>query len=102
MKGCMLDMYVAPNPSYKEDEIIIRLPQQLRKLRFTVGMNQEQTALALSINRSTYAYYETGRTRPPLESLVKIARYYHVSLEYLLGVEHIVRATDKLCSVRFL
>ena len=41
----------------------------------------------LNIDRSTYAYYETGKTRPDVTSLMLLAKIYGVSLDELLGDE---------------
>lgn len=68
------------------DTISIRLPEQLRKLRKRRGYSQEEIATLLFIHRSTYSYYETGQTQPTLEILAALAQFYHVSLEYLLGL----------------
>lgn len=74
-------------PSRYGDRITIRLPERMRKLRRGNGYTQAEIAAALSIHRSTYAYYEIGKTRPTLEMLTLLARFYDVSLEFLLGVE---------------
>lgn len=68
-------------------EVTIRLPERMRKLRRGNGYTQAEIAASLSIHRSTYAYYEIGKTRPTLEMLALLARFYDVPLEYLLGVE---------------
>ena len=63
------------------------LPKRLKQLRGFHMLTQNEIAPVLHINRSTYAYYETGRTRPELETLVKLARFYSVSVDFLLGVD---------------
>ena len=54
---------------------------QLRKLS---GMTQEQLAEKLSVSRQTISKWESGGTSPDLESVVKISRIFHVSLDDLL------------------
>ena len=49
-----------------------------------MGLLKEQVADALNIERSTYTYYETGKTHPDLNAIVKIAKIYSVTLDYLL------------------
>ena len=39
----------------------------------------------LGIAQTTYAGYETGRYEPDLETLTKIADYYKISIDYLIG-----------------
>ena len=59
---------------------------KLRALRQKNGWTQKQMAEMLHINRSTYAYYETGATQPDLDMLCRIARLFDVSLDDLLGL----------------
>lgn len=58
---------------------------RLKALRKRHGLSQSQVA-ALRIDRSTYAYYELGRTPLPAEKLVFLALYYRVSSDFLLGL----------------
>ena len=39
-----------------------------------------------SVLAQTYSDYELGKTRIPLESIIKLAKYYDVSLDYICGV----------------
>lgn len=59
----------------------------LKKFRENSGYTQQQMADALSIDRSTYAYYETGKTCPSIETIMKIKNILNVSLEDLLESE---------------
>ena len=59
---------------------------RLKALRKRRGLSQSQVAAALRIDRSTYAYYELGRTPLPAEKLVFLALYYRVSSDFLLGL----------------
>ncbi len=43
------------------------------------------TAAALGIKESTYATYERGAHEPSLATLLRIAKYFHVSLDYLVA-----------------
>ena len=63
----------------------IRLPEQLRSLRGYNAVRQKDVAAALHIDRSTYAYYETGATQPSLSILVKLALLYDVTTDFLLS-----------------
>lgn len=58
---------------------------RLRLLRKVCSMTQKQVAQSLSIDRSTYAYYETDKTKPDYETLLRIAQIFNVSIDYLLG-----------------
>jgi transcriptional regulator with XRE-family HTH domain len=57
----------------------------LRKLRKKTIYTQEEIAEKLGLLRSTYAKYETGENEPDFKTLVKIAEYYEISTDELLG-----------------
>ncbi|KAA6451000.1 helix-turn-helix domain-containing protein [Bacillus swezeyi] len=67
------------------------LGERLKYLRSKHRPRLSQQALSdkLGLNRATYARYETGDNEPDYETLIKIADYYDVSLDYL------VRGEDK-------
>jgi transcriptional regulator with XRE-family HTH domain len=58
---------------------------RLRKLRKQQDLTQEQVAKNLNIVRSTYAYYETGKTCPDFNTVVRLARLFNVTTDYLLN-----------------
>jgi len=59
----------------------------LRKLRKENGLTQQQVADFLHLDRSTYAYYESGRTKINIDILIRLARFFQVSLASLVGEE---------------
>lgn len=60
---------------------------RLKAVRNFYGITQEEACVGMEICRSTYAYYELGRTEPSLATLRKIAVFYGVSADYLLGLK---------------
>ena len=56
-----------------------------KELRISRGMTQIETAEKLGISRSTIGMYETGAREPDFETLEKIADFFHVNVDYLLG-----------------
>lgn len=60
------------------------LSDNLRKLRNSLGLTQEQVSTDLKMNRATYAHYETGRREPDIEMLKLLSKYYKVTTDYLL------------------
>jgi len=50
----------------------------LRQCRENAGLTQKQVADALSVERSTYAYYETGSTHPSGSMIIKLARIFNI------------------------
>lgn len=60
---------------------------RLRDLREDRDKTQEQIAELLECNRQVYARYERGLREIPVSMLIALARYYGVSLDYLVGLE---------------
>lgn len=59
--------------------------KNLKKLRLERGLTQKQLADALGIDRTAVAKYETGKNGATSEMLEKIADYFAVSSDYVLG-----------------
>ena len=50
-------------------------------------ITQEQIAKYLNMTQSTYQHYENERAEPNIDTLCKLADYYNVTLDYLVGRE---------------
>ena len=59
--------------------------QRLEDLRVDADKTQQEIADVLHCKREVYRRYEKGVREFPLELIVKLADYYHVSTDYLLG-----------------
>lgn len=51
------------------------------------GLTQKQVADALDIHSVTYLHYEKDQREPPLELVVRLAAFFDVTTDWLLGVE---------------
>lgn len=60
--------------------------ERLRQLRKEKGVEQKVVAKAIGVTVNAYAHYEQGIREPSYDILVKIAKYFDVSTDYLLGV----------------
>lgn len=60
---------------------------KLKELRLNSGLTQQQLAARLGITKSVVSYYELQERYPSPEVLKKIASVFHVSTDYLLGIE---------------
>lgn len=69
----------------QEQETKKILAGRLQELRIKSETPQIAVACALGVARSTYACYESGKNEPDLHTLIKIADFFHVSLDYLVG-----------------
>ena len=58
---------------------------ELKKYREKKGVLQSEVAKAIGINNSTYAYYERGEHSPSPDMLCKLADFFDVSVDELLG-----------------
>ena len=57
--------------------------KRLRDLREDHDLKQKEVADFLGIQQTVYSRYERGYQNIPLEHLVKLADFYHVSLDYI-------------------
>lgn len=61
--------------------------ENLRYLRETRNESQQKAADQLEIKRSRYEPYESGKTEPPYELLIKMSRHYSISIDLMLTVD---------------
>ncbi|HBG6421636.1 TPA: helix-turn-helix domain-containing protein [Clostridioides difficile] len=59
--------------------------ERLKKLRIKFGLKQHELAEILNVSQSTIGMYENDQRTPPAESIVKLAEYFNVTTDYLLG-----------------
>lgn len=60
---------------------------RLRELRKQKKATQEELAKYLNVHKTTYSGYENGTREPSIDTLCKLADYFNVSLDYLVGRE---------------
>lgn len=60
---------------------------RLKELRKDKGLTLDDIEEELGIGRGTYNNYENGKSFPKFKTLVKIAAFYDVGIDYMLGVE---------------
>lgn len=59
--------------------------QRIRDTREDRDLNQTQVARMLGMSQTGYSKYETGENDIPTSVLIKLSRFYDVSIDYLLG-----------------
>lgn len=63
----------------------IEIPyENIRTIREERGINQEKIAKVLNIAQNTYSQYETGKIELTASTLLALANFYQVSVDYLL------------------
>ena len=60
--------------------------ERIRNLREDNDLTQTNMAKALSIAQTTYSDYERGRLNIPIPILIRLAKFYNTSIDYLLGL----------------
>ena len=59
--------------------------EQMRDLRLDKNLKQREIAEILHCSQRTYSDYECGVSDIPTEVLIKLADFYNVSVDYILG-----------------
>lgn len=67
----------------------IRIGEKIRRLRIQKGMSQARLGEALSVSQDTISLWETGKSLPDIETLVRICAIFDVTSDYLLGLSQI-------------
>ena len=60
--------------------------ERIRELRVDRDLSQADIAKLLNVGQRTYCDYELGKTRIPVDSLIILAKYYKVSMDYICGL----------------
>lgn len=66
---------------------MVNFGEKVKKLRHEKDLTQQQLAELLGVAVSAISSYESGNRYPSYEVLISLARIFHVSTDYLLGLE---------------
>ena len=67
----------------------MELGKLIRELRKDKGLTQGELARIISSTQDTISLWELGKSYPDVINLVKLAKYFNVSTDYLLGLKEI-------------
>ena len=59
---------------------------RLRDLREDADLTQTQLVELLGMHKTTYTNYEQGKREPPFELIIRLAKLYNVSIDYIAGL----------------
>lgn len=59
--------------------------ERLREVRGAKGVSQQKTATAIGVSKNNYQCYEYGKKFPSFSTLPRIADFFNVSIDYLVG-----------------
>lgn len=62
------------------------IAERIRALREDSDKSQTEIADVLNVGQRTYSDYETRKIRIPLESVIILAKYYNVDMNYICGI----------------
>ncbi len=62
---------------------------RIRSLREDNDINQSEIAKILNVGQKTYSDYETRKIRIPLDSVIILAKYYNVDMNYITGISDV-------------
>ncbi|ABY93705.1 XRE family transcriptional regulator [Thermoanaerobacter brockii subsp. lactiethylicus] len=77
------------------------LGKRIKELRKKKGITQKELASYLGISDRAVGYYESGQRTPPPDILQKIADFFNVSTDYLLGRTNIYNPADEITEAVF-
>lgn len=67
----------------------IKFAKRLKELRKNENMSQAQVAKLVGVAQSNVSDWENGISRPEYENLVALAKFFDVSVDYLIGYKDI-------------
>ena len=62
--------------------------QNLRDLRESAGIGQVRLANDIGVSKGIISLWENGKREPTLSYLVLLAKYFNVTIDYLVGLEN--------------
>ena len=70
---------------------------RIKELRYAVKLRQVDVGKATGIDQKTLSNYETGKTHPDSYALIRLADFFNVSIDYLVGRSdrNIIAGADK-------
>jgi len=69
--------------------------EKLQKLRKEQNLTQEELAEKLFVSRTAISKWESGRGYPSIDSLKVIAKYFHITIDELIGSEEIISLAEQ-------
>ena len=92
----MEELQATYNGEFTTEERKSMTAQVLQELRKAKKMSQKEVAAHLKIPATTYNTYESGRTEPPIEILVRLSFLYGMSIDFIVQRDRTYRTADDL------
>lgn len=68
--------------------------KRFKELRINAGVTQTEVSKYLGITKATVSYYESGKRMPSNVIIRKIATYFKVPIDYLLGMDYVMEDSN--------
>ncbi len=65
--------------------------KRLRDMREDKDLTQAEMAEFLKLHQTTYSDYEIGKLNVPIDVLIKLAKFYGTSIDYLVGLTDVIK-----------
>jgi len=65
----------------------LELGKKIKKMRLSLGLSQKDLGDVLHIKYSTVCSWEKGHTAPKISKIKQLAKFFNVTIDYLLGIE---------------
>ena len=89
-----MDTQIAYNGEFTIEERKTITAQMLQELRKNKKLSQKEVAAYLKIPATTYNTYESGRTEPPIEILVRLSHLYGMPIDFIVQRDRTYKAVD--------
>lgn len=78
----------------------MQLNNVLRQIRKSKNMSQQKVADILGIDRSTYSYYETGKSELDIKTLLALCEIFDVTLDEMLNEDEVILNSSLVTNVK--
>lgn len=68
--------------------LLVITMNRIRDLREDKDLTQQELSNILGCSQTTYSRYETGNLNVPIDILKKLAKFYKVSIDYIVGISN--------------
>ena len=82
------DNLLSLKAGYNITGVIFGISERIKELRENAGYSQAELARRLDVTRSSVNAWEMGLSAPTIQYVVAIAKLFHVSSDYLLGIKN--------------
>ena len=72
------------------------LAENLKLIRYWKGLSQAQIAKVLNLDRSTYSYYELGKTEPDIQAIIQLCELYEIEITDLITRDGMKKLENKM------